>query len=215
MSKRKVLELYLERLELENSGPKRRSASGHVLAVNLVWPRPAIAERSALKTVELEDGTAELARAGWTEKILFKEQVEGPFGIEVLVTERMSESQLGEFFSFAGSSLLKSAGNEAGDIVSDGIISGMAGIPFKFLSKLAADAGKMPARVLGTGAVDMKDSSLPAGGRRKKIKVSLTVPETVYAVSRRASHGGIRSRGRVLLREGEENGHVVLSCRVS
>lgn len=215
MSKRKTLELYLDRLELENSGLGRQ-ADRHMVSVSLIWPRPAIPERLSVKTVDLDNGKVDLRKSGWAKRILFKEPVEGSFGIEVTVTDRLSNEQVGKMLSFIGSSVLKVTGNEASDLMTGAVAGGLVGMPLQMLAKIASSPKDIPARLLGSGFCDFDPEDDSAEKKEVlKIEVPLTVPETVYKTEKKKSHGGVSVARRMYLKEGQANGRVVLSAKLS
>lgn len=65
-----------------------------LILVELILPRPGIARKSALKDLRLTKGKASLARAPFYEKALFKEKVDGLFGIKVSMTRPLKHPEL-------------------------------------------------------------------------------------------------------------------------
>ena len=78
---------------LQLNAPLDRSGQCLVL-VELILPRPAIARRAVLKTVELRQGTRSLAREPFYETALLKEKVDGRFGLKVSVTRPLQHPEL-------------------------------------------------------------------------------------------------------------------------
>jgi hypothetical protein len=211
--KRRVVELLLEEVKLDVARAGRRRKGRHVLTACLVWPRPAIAEKLIAKTLEMEKLSVNLDSAGWIERILFKETVQGPFGVEISVTDRLSDSQVGEFLSFLGSAVLKLAGSEVGDLLAGGPASGLVEIPFKYLSKRVA-AGPEGAAVLAGGSVDLVVDEKWKPGKAIRIEVPLAAPRAVYKTVRSSKHGEVTARRRKLLAAGQANGVAVINARV-
>ena len=214
MSTRKVLELFLDRVEMDNCVSTGNCSGQHVLMASLIWPRPAISERNSLKTFEMPERGTDIKEEDWLNRILFKEVVEGTFGIKVFVTEELSESRLSEFLSFAGSAVLKLAGNEAGDMFSGAMSGGVAEMPFNFLSKLVKDSDDMPADLLGAGSVTVKVSGSSKVAKKMTLEIPLTVPHTVYRSGRKSGHGKVTTRRRAILKKGESNGRLFLTAKI-
>ncbi|OVE75350.1 hypothetical protein BVX97_04935 [bacterium E08(2017)] len=213
MSKRKVMELLLDKVELEHTGSMSSRKGTHVVVVNLIWPRPAIAERSAVKTIKLEGNSAVPGKSEWIDRILFKETVEGPFGITASVTEPLSDGALAKFLSYAGSSLFKIAGGEVEDMMPVPLLGNMAGIPFVFLSKLVKERGEMPADVIAEGGVSLK-AATGSKAVKKKIVIPLTVPKNVYRTTGKRGPRSGPARRKVILKEGESNGCLYMSAQI-
>lgn len=210
MYKRRILELSLERVELNVAGGRKKRGNKHMIIACLTWPRPAIAERISVKTLEFENNTADLSRSDWTTRILFKETVQGTFGLEVSVTEQLSNSQVSEFIGFMASSILKLAGAEAGELAASSLGAGLIKLPFTYLSKLVSASGKKPANMIATGTVDLRADSKWKAGKLVRIEIPLTAPETIYKTVRSRKHGELSTRRRTLLKAGAGNGTAVL-----
>ena len=225
MANRK-LEMLLNRVEVKETGARRNSGQ-HMVIATLVWPRPRIAERVSAKTLAFEKNVLDLKKADWISRIVFKELIDGPFGIELGVTERMSDSEVADFFKFLGSSLMKLMGNEAEDMMTSSLTGGLVKIPFQFLSKFISDIGDKGPKIIASGSLCLHTeetwnppSPKGSGGTRKKntetktFKVPLTAPEKIYKVTRTRRHGRMQTRRRTLLKAGEENGVIEFTGKV-
>jgi len=185
-----------------------------MVTAGLVWPRSTIAERVAIKTLDFEDNTADLSRSDWTSRVLFKETVQGPFGLELSVTEHLSNDQVREFVKFMGSSVLKLTGAEAGDLVESSMGAGLVKLPFQYLGKLVAGSSRKSAGVVGAGTVDLCADGGWKVNEVVRVEIPLVTPETIYMTARTRKHGELSSRRRTLLKAGRENGVAVLTARV-
>ena len=214
MSTRKILELFLDRVEMDNCMSADSCSGRHVLMTSLIWPRPAISERSSIKTFEMDENQLDLGKTDWVSRILCKEVVEGTFGVKVFVTEQLSDSKLSDFIAFAGSTVLKLAGGEVEDLFSTAIAGGVAEMPFTFFSKLIKDSGEMPADLLGSGTVEVKISTSSKAAKKITLEIPLTVPQTVYRSGRKSGHGKVTTRRRSVLTKGESNGKLFLTARI-
>jgi len=212
--RRRILELSLNRVMIEVTGGRKLRSSRHMVTVCLVWPRPAIAERAAVKTLDFENRTADLSSADWTDRILFKETVQGPFGVEFGITEHLSDERIGKFLKLVGSSLLGLAGGEAEDLMPGPVGAGLVRLPFQHLGKVVSASGTGSARFIGVGAVDLDTDKTWEGGREVRIEIPLVAPEAVYETKRARKHGELSTRRRTVLKAGKSNGMAVLSARL-
>ena len=89
----RTLEMMLDRVEVKTTGARRKDGR-HMVIATLVWPRPLIAERVSAKTLGFEGNVVDLKKSDWITRIVFKERVDGPFGLELGVTEQMSDSEI-------------------------------------------------------------------------------------------------------------------------
>ena len=208
----RAFEVLLDRVEVKETGD--RKAGQHLVMASLVWPRPRIAERVAVKTVDIEKGFVDLKKARWTERIVFKELIDGPFGIEFGVTERVTDSQFAEFLRFMSSSVLKVAGGEAEDMMTNAVLGGVVKVPFQFLAKMISDSGKDGPKVIASGSLDLHSEETWKKNEWKQFKIPLTAPETIYKVTRRRREGRLQTRRRKLIEGGTDNGVIVFTGKV-
>lgn len=212
MGKRSVVEVLLDRIELAERGEDARRASRHLVLATLVWPRPMIAERTAMKNLEFNADGADLADKGWIDRVFFKETVEGPFGIKVDVTDAVTDSQVAAFLRVMASSALKLVGDELAGLSAAPLVSGLVTVPFRHGGKLMAATGNKTARVIAAGNIDIGATRV-AEGRSAVIKVPLVAPVRIDRVTRATARGSVRARRRTLLKKGEPNGVAILKVR--
>ena len=212
--KRQVLELTLEQLSLEVTGARGGKDTTHVVTVGLIWPRPAIPEKIAVKVIDVAGKGIDLRRKPWSARVLFKEIVEGPFGVEITVSEPVSDSQVAAFMRFAGSALFKLGAAEAGRLTSAPLAAGLTRIPFQYLSKEISAAGKKPARIIANGSADLLAEDLVKHGKKSPVKLRLRTEEPFHSVVRTRRHGKSSTKRTVLLEAGQPNGEVVLGARI-
>ena len=74
MSKRQVMEILMDGLDGVVTGRGDDETTRHIVTVGLVWPRPGIAKRIAVQSVELVGGRAAWGEAAWFDRILFKDR---------------------------------------------------------------------------------------------------------------------------------------------
>ena len=211
--KRRVFELSLESVTIDLPG-RRKKDGDHLLVATLSWPRPMIAERVSVKTLRLTGGAIDLSESTWTDRILFKETVMGPFGVEVSLTERLSSEAVEKFLRFMGSSLFKLAGAKSDDMVSGELTAGVVKLPIQYLGKLVSSSSREDARLIGAATLDLHADSNWKAGKSVRIEAELTAPETIYRTTHTTRHGEASTRRRTLLKEGGVSGNVVLTGRV-
>ena len=214
MAKTKILELAIEQVRIDKSKSARKGKNKHRVIVSLVWPRPRIAERIAIKTLEFNNNTADLSKSGWTEKILFKETISGPFGIQVAITERVSDLQAEKFCRFLGSSLFKLAGSEAKGLMPSSIEGSLVRLPFEYLSKFIADAeGKGP-KIAASGTVDLDADKTWEKKDDVRIKVPVKALQSTYKMVGSKRGGGKPVKRQLVVKAGQVSGTVVLSGKL-
>ena len=211
----RTLEMLLNKVEMKETGSRRKSGQ-HMVIATLVWPRPRIAERVSAKTLQFEENVLDLKKSDWITRIVFKELIDGPFGVEMGVTERMSDSEVAEFFKFLGASFMKLMGNEAEDLMTSSLAGGLVKIPFQFLSKFIADIGDKGPKIIGSGSLCLhaEETWKKKNTETKTFKVPLTAPEGIYKTSRTRQHGEVKVRRRLLLKAGAENGMIEFTGKV-
>ena len=212
MSRRSIIEVLLDRVEVAERGGDRRRKTRHLVLAALVWPRPTIAERTAMKNLEFNAGGVDLGDKDWTDRVLFKETVQGPFGIKIDVSDVVTDSQVAEFLRVMASSVLKLAGDEIAGLAAAPFVAGLVKVPFRHGSKLITASGKKTTRVIAEGQVDIGATQV-AEGRESVIKVPLVAPVRIDRVTRTTTRGSVRTRRRTLLKKGEPNGRVILRVR--
>jgi hypothetical protein len=183
-----------------------------MVLVSLLWPRPLISERTAVKTLRFQKNAVDLSAAGWTERILFKEAVQGPFGMEISVTEQLSSEEVDKFFSIAGASLFKLAGSEVAGMVTSTMGAGLLKVPFQYLKKRASSSDDRPPRIIAAGTADVSlDDSWLAG---TNLEIPLQAPGRIYRCVQSRRHGTATRKRRRVLEAGEQNGVVRLTGMV-
>lgn len=84
----RTLVASLDSLFLHDNGALDEEVAVNLLTARLVYPRPGIADRSSLKSLDLEDGVERsFADAPFSRRILFKERIQGrtEIGVEISV----------------------------------------------------------------------------------------------------------------------------------
>ncbi len=176
---KRALEMTLARVEV----PLRKAVleTTHMLTAALVWPRVGIARRASQQEVRLRHGVCDRGGAPWHERVLFKEQCEGSFALEVSLTVSLLRRQLMEWRRLALGYALKSAGeyiDNAGPVVGEAME-----VPFKVASKQLLSS-KDP-ELLAQGAVDLQVEAVPLDGSALRVEVPLLSALELMKVQRR------------------------------
>lgn len=183
-----------------------------MLVAGLIWPRAGIAERVAVKPLELDGGSADLSAAGWTERILFKETVDGRFGVHVAVTEQLTEEETGSFLRHLGSLLVKVAGVGLGATVEGSAGTGLVKAPFTAAARMVSRSEQLLKRMVGEGDVTAEADHADLDNAR--LEVPLKAPGRISRTVRSRAHGRVRTRRRTLLEAGADNGIAVMTARL-
>ncbi len=201
---RRIVVMEMGALRLENSGVRKGKAARHLLIARLIWPRSMIAERKAVKPVEILDGESHLAEAPWVDRILFKETMQGPYGLEVAVTEAIDDDVLAKAFGQLAKGTLRALTGVVADAAS-GFGEDMVKLPLQMASTLLSDALGGEPSLLAQGAIDLEAPGGPA--RRRVVDIPLTVPRTLYRPARAVgAQGKSHKRRRKWLSQGDANG---------
>lgn len=186
--KRHILELHLKKIVLDL--PAYAAASGeHGLLVSLIAPRPTIAERSAQRTLHLTEGVFSTKGQAFHETVLFKETVQGPFGLRVALTEQADMLVLGNWLADLSDYALRSAGSWlAADVPS--FLRTLSQRPFRLAGE-EVNPRSSPVRYTGAGGIGVEDSS---PSKRQRLSIDLFSPEDMI-VSHPVSRPAPRGRG--------------------
>lgn len=208
--KRRILEVLLRDVQVETTG-KRGRGEKHLIAATLVHPRPSIVEKSAVRAVALENGIAALSKEGWSDRILFKEVVQGPTAIRVEVSEAVSDSEMAKLGSIVADTALDFAEDSASELTQSIWLGGMIGVSLEYLGK--ALSSKDGPRCIGSGIVELCADDKWKAGAARKMKIPLVAERGVDVVERRRRQGKMSTRRKSLLKAGEPNGFVTLALR--
>ena len=214
MAQTKVLELSLERVRIDKCRIERKGKTKRLVIVTLVWPRPRIADRVSAKTLDFQNNAADLTKSTWTEKILFKERILGPFGVQVGVTDHITESQAAEFLAFLGSSLFKLVGAEAKKMMVTSFEGGLVKLPFEYLGKLIAASGSKAPKIPNSGTVDLDPVKTWGKKKSTRIEIPLKAVLPIYRMGRSKQGKGNRGKRQLIVKAGQINGSVVVSGKL-
>ncbi len=166
------VEVLLHSAKLTDAGlQKILRKSRNLLTVDLIWPRSAIAKRTASREVNFVKSEAKFTDEPWTKRILFREDIEGHCGIAVSVSESLNTENLEKFLRLAARYALKTSADVVG-----GYTVGIADIATAPVDALATMAGTYPGpKTIAQGIVDITDDFLPSAGTDRVVEIPLTV----------------------------------------
>ncbi len=209
---RRDIEITLVGMQMPSLAASKNS--GHLLTVNLIWPRVTIALRTAVKTIDLAKGECSAGQWPWCRRVLFKETIEDRFGIGVTVSEALSAHRLAQFARFfAGSAL-----DIGEDIVEDalpGVAGDIAAIPLDYASKQLLKNSE-PA-LWATGDCDLDSQNVPTDNEALTITVPLVAAckrvKTILKHQHSKSSPPAHPKHIVIVDKDAPDGHVQLAIR--
>ena len=170
------LEVLLVRAELKGIPEKALLKSRNMVQVDMVWPRPSIARKSAMREAAFRHGVCDFTGEPWTKRVVLREDVEDHCGFAVSVTEPVSIQKLRQFLRLTAKYALKMGA----DFMEKAMV-GYADIASSPIDALAAMVGEKDApEVIAQGVVDFDD--IPGEGEEREVSVPLVRPLTKRAV---------------------------------
>lgn len=150
---KKDLEIFLDAIALDKN--LFRGKSKRVAEFRLIYPRLTLAQKTSSRTLSLDGATVvKPAFATWTERILFKEPVQGTFGVEFSLSDPLSDKELESAAASTASSLIRLLGDAAADAVGIKALGGFVELPASGLAKLLTGSASS-AKTAAQGALDI------------------------------------------------------------
>lgn len=181
-----VFEVLLREVRLTAPALRRRG-SRHLLNADLVWPRPLIARRNAVREIEFERGRCDLTAFGWHGRALFKERVQGRFSLGLVLSEAVGDAAMQNILRTAASQSLRQSADNLAELSPFSFLAAFGATPFSVLARSLSGKGE-PA-VMGSGFLDLDSSNLDTGEPTLR-SVTLTASTAITATVRRSSGGG-------------------------
>ncbi len=201
--RRTTLELTLESVQGGLAWATGKRTTERLVTATLIWPRPLVAGRVSAHALPFGKDGLDMAGRDWSERILFKEQVEGPFGLVIQVSESLTAQHLARVTAAIGAALLRAAGSEAASVAIGPGLTSLARFPFTFLAGELGAVGKAPA-VVAAGRITLEP------GTPGPVEVPLRVPEDVVRVRPARPGGRSQPRREVVRRRDDPAGTVRL-----
>ena len=144
-----------------------------LVTVDMVCPRASIAKKTAAKEVKFQRAKADLKGQGWTERVLFREDVEGHFGFAVQLSEVLDDEWFEKFLR----TTFKIALKEFRGLMQKYTV-GIDDIASAPLDALAQMEGTYPGpKTVAQGVLDVTDEMLPEAGKSVTVEVPLHRPK--------------------------------------
>ena len=144
-----------------------------LVTVDMICPRTAIAKKTAAKEMKFQKAKADLKGQGWTERVMFREDVDGHFGFAVQLSEVLDDEWFEKFLR----ATVKIALKEFRDLAKTYTvgISDIASAPIDALAQLE---GTYPGpKTVAQGVLDVTEEMLPEPGKAVTVEVPLHRPK--------------------------------------
>ena len=211
---KKDLEISIASITLDKTAFKGRSK--RVADFRILYPRLTVAQKTFSKTLTVEDARmVKPAFDSWTDRILFKEPVQGAFGIEFSISEAVSEKDLENAAATATASLLRLLGDAASDALGLKAASGFVELPANALAK-AITGSTYSAKTAAQGSLDILESdyaALKAGEERTLSFKMLAARDIVEERHRATKTQSDRVTRRTLVKADAPVGTVTLTLK--
>ena len=149
-----------------------------LVTVDMICPRSSIAKKTAAKEVKFQKAKADLKGQGWTERVMFREDVDGHFGFAVQLSEVLDDEWFEKFLR----ATVKIALKEFRDLAKTYTvgISDIASAPIDALAQLE---GTYPGpKTVAQGVLDVTEEMLPELGKTVTVEVPLHRPRFAKTV---------------------------------
>ena len=149
-----------------------------LVTVDMVCPRASIARKTAAKEVKFQRAKADLKGQGWTERVMFREDVDGHFGFAVQLSEVLDDEWFEKFLR----TTFKIALKEFRGLMQKYTV-GIDDIASAPLDALAQLEGTYPGpKTVAQGVLDVTDEMLPEAGKSVTVEVPLHRPKFAKTV---------------------------------
>lgn len=147
--------------------------TARLVTVDMICPRSSIAKKTSAKEVKFQRAKADLKGQGWTERVLFREDVEGHFGFAVQLSEVLDDEWFEKFLR----TTFKIALKEFRGLMQKYTV-GIDDIASAPLDALAQMEGTYPGpKTVAQGVLDVTDEMLPEAGKSVTVEVPLHRPK--------------------------------------
>lgn len=213
-SAKKDVEISIAEIKL-NKVKALQKAGTRTLETRLIYPRPTVAQKATTRALQFEAGAWTNKDKCWTESILFKESIQGDTGLEITLSDIVTDKEIEDALSSGASSFIKVLGNLATDAFGESYLGPFADIPAAVLSK--ALSGKNQIKIVATATQDISFGQITnlKVGEIATIEVPLISKATIREAKTqpRRSTGGATSY-KTVAKKGEQIGSLVLNFRI-
>ena len=143
-----------------------------LVTVDLICPRSSVAKKSAAKEVKFRKAKADVKGQGWTERVMYREDVEGHFGFAVQLSEVLDDEWFEKFLRATAKIALK----EFRDVLQKYTV-GISDIASAPIDALAQIEGTYPGpKTVAQGVLDVTEDMLPEPGQVAFVEIPLHRP---------------------------------------
>jgi len=143
-----------------------------LVTVDLVCPRTGVAHKTAAKEVKFQKAKADVRGQSWTERVMYREDVEGHFGFAVQLSEVLDDEWFEKFLR----ATLKIALKEFRNVMQQYTV-GIHDIASAPIDALAQLEGTYPGpKTAAQGVLDVTEEMLPEAGKSVIVEVPLHRP---------------------------------------
>lgn len=176
----RTLVASLDSLFLHDNGALDEEVAVNLLTARLVYPRPGIASRTSVKSIDLDDGVERtFSRSPFSERILFKERIQGRTEIGIEISVQLPAARIPglvqAILSGAAGAGLAVLGDLAAPLVS---AAGRRGARDLSRGGLRDDRNPETFAVIGSGRTELESEELTAEGAVVR-NLELVVPRTL------------------------------------
>ena len=147
--------------------------TARLVTVDMICPRTSVAKKTSAKEVKFQRAKADLKGQGWTERVMFREDIDGHFGFAVQLSEVLDDEWFEKFLR----ATFKIALKEFRDLAKTYTV-GIDDIASAPLDALAQMEGTYPGpKTVAQGVLDVTDEMLPEAGKSVTVEVPLHRPK--------------------------------------
>ena len=147
--------------------------TARLVTVDMICPRSSIAKKTAAKEVKFRKAKSDLKGQGWTERVMFREDVDGHFGFAVQLSEALDDEWFEKFLR----ATVKIALKEFRDLAKSYTV-GISDIASAPIDALAQMEGTYPGpKTVAQGVLDVTEGMLPEAGKAVTVEVPLRRPK--------------------------------------
>lgn len=168
---KKDIEIVLTAIEIDPAAGFA-AKSRHIVDATLIWPRVTIAKKESGATLPFDKGNWSSANRNFADCILFKETVQGRFGISFSITEKVSEGLEAALGDYLANGVIDQLGAIAAKTLP--AAGKFAEIPLTALAKTALRS-KSP-KVIAYGSLDLDADKL---ADEMKLEIVLAAPQAI------------------------------------
>lgn len=211
-SAKKDVEISITEIKLDKIKALQKAGT-RTLEARLIYPRPTVAQKATTRILQFEDGAWTSKDKGWTERILFKESIQGDTGLEITLSEIVSDKNIEAALASGASSFIKILGSLAGEALTESYLGTFSDIPAAVLSKAITGSDQIKITASATQDIPFNQIANLKAGKVATIEVPLISKNTIKESTTRLvkSSGGGTTSSKIIAKKGEQIGTVLFT----